>query len=390
MNAYQEKSAKLPGEVRDYLNSIKAIELNLLVCRKNNLFDEDISRHTDLVVDLFFKEIELKNLVEKIKEFFDFSGDKARKLAADIAGIRLLVVDKWFNGEVSAFLKSLGVSALDYQKINEEQIAAVKKEKSEAAAEEAEARAEKERLMKEEIVAVKSEPAEEEIGELKIDWEKEKEEVIDIFKNDLAGMLFFQPSEGDFNDTLAYLLAENGESFSDELGKALLGNNEKLTEKPFSLSGRPVQPTIANWLSYFIKEKGSAKFDNIILTDFLVKSANAKGLSDEEKNAVKKLLLLYRNLKFFPESMPNETGEGWEIIPSAAEAGLTKAKTVGTPLTADYAAKAESLDAAEKEEEENKEAEEKIAALEKIAAAYPVGSFQRKAVEAEMKKVSKK
>jgi hypothetical protein len=52
-----------------------------------------------------------------------------------------------------------------------------------------------------------------------------------------------------------------------------------------------------------------------VLSDFLGTSENAKILDDKEKELVRKVLMCYRNVKFFPESMPSDNGEGWEMIP---------------------------------------------------------------------------
>jgi hypothetical protein len=399
MNAYQEKLNKLPANVRDFLNSVAGTDLNLFICKQNGLVGDDIILNTDLVADLFFKDLELKDLVTRIKDDFDFDDVKARKLAADIAGIRLLVIDNWFNGGVSAYLKSLGVSPADYQKIVDDQKIAVRKEKEEDAIEEAERQAEKaerEAALNEEAPIKKEEPITIE-GDFKINWEVEKEEVLKTFKNGLADIISSGAVQEEFNDVLIYLLADKGESFRAELERALLANNEVITFAKFAVGGRPAAAVISAWLKNFISEVGSGLFDNLTLTKFLTSSANCKVLSDEEKNIVKKLLLVYRNIKFFPASMPNKTGEGWEIIPSETEIDLTKAKTVGVPLTADYAAKAESARmAAVKEEQNRKEAaraeeiSRKLTELQAMAAAYPAGSLQRKAVEEEIRKLSKK
>jgi hypothetical protein len=382
------KNDNIPSPAADFFGSMKAADLNIAICRKYGIKGDSIPKYLGLVAGLFHKTLALSALVTKIKETFSFDEAKAKNLALDIAGARLLVANDWIGG-VAEYIEFLGGDPVKYAKLVAEQVAAVKKEKEDW---EAELKRDKDKevlLSREKVPSV----AGQEVAYVEPDLEKEKADSLNIFSSQLAGFLSLPTSSlfDEYNDILiGFFSDEKGVAFRDQIVRAILENEEKISSAPFFLTKKPVPATIGNWLKYFIKEKGSALFDNIVLTNFLTNSDNARVLKDEEKNAVKKLLLLYRNLKFFPESMPNETGEGWEIIPSAAEAGLTKAKTVSVPLTADYAAKAESPDAAEKEEEKNKEAEEKIAALEKIAAAYPAGSFQRKAVEAEIRKLSKK
>jgi hypothetical protein len=388
MIADNKKIIQLPKEIGIYLNSMKALELNLLICKKHGLSGDDIGKHTDLITSLFFKELSLKDLIEKIKQVFNFNDIKAKELAVDIAGIRLLVIDNWFNGEVSAYLKNLGVPAANYQKIVEEQKAAVEKEKEEDEKDTAEERAEKERLAKEELLPAPT-PEPEVPENYKINWDEEAKGCLENFREGLVAILSFGDDMTEYNQIVVALLVARGQQFQGELEKALLSNNETITSALFSVDGKPAAPSIANWIKYFIKEKGSGIFNNIILTDFLVKSANAKILNEEEKGAVKKLLQLYRNLKFFPESMPNQTGEGWEIIPSAAgSAELEKARTVKTPVTNDTETETQRL--IDREAARAIEVGPKLTELKAMAAAYPANSLQRKAIEDEINKINKK
>ena len=83
----------------------------------------------------------------------------------------------------------------------------------------------------------------------------------------------------------------------------------------------------------FIKKNGSGIFNNLVLIEYLVNSDNAKKLDNKEKELLKKLLLLYRNIKFFPESMPDDNGESWEIIPvSKKEENFVKDRVAFAPI----------------------------------------------------------
>jgi len=107
---------------------------------------------------------------------------------------------------------------------------------------------------------------------------------------------------------------ENGD-FRKNLENALFSNQEILTDKDFVFNGKKQMSTISNWLKDFIKRNGSGMFDNLALSQYLSGSENAKKLDSQEKKLLHKLLILYRNLKFFPESMGNAPAEEWEIIP---------------------------------------------------------------------------
>jgi hypothetical protein len=392
MDSYQQKLSKLSPRARDWYNSGASIEANLLVCQRNNIAGDEIGLNTDLVNNLFFKDLALKDLVIKIKDIFKFDDIKAKKLAADIVGIRLLVVDDdWFNGEAAAYLKSLGVPPENYQKIIDDQRVAVRKEKEEEAIDEANRQAEKEAALEETTIPVAEGAVP--LGDFKIDWQVEKEEALKTFKNGLADIISSNEVQEEFNDVLIYLLADQGESFRAELERTLLANNEVLTFTKFVIDGRPAPAVISAWLKNFISEVGSGNFDNLALTKFLTNSANAKILSDEERNIVKQLLLVYRNIKFYPESMPNTTGEGWQIIPSqtAGEEKFVQVKEkiesrMKEVATADkLAAKLPTKADKDKEQEAAKNLDE----LNKVAASYPANSLQRKAVEAEMRKINK-
>jgi hypothetical protein len=94
-----------------------------------------------------------------------------------------------------------------------------------------------------------------------------------------------------------------------------LDNQEIITSKPFILDDKNQKGTIGNWLKDFIKQNGSQLFNTIILSSYLTASLNFKILDPEEKQLINRLLKLYRNLAFFPESMAGIPTEKWEIFP---------------------------------------------------------------------------
>lgn len=184
---------------------------------------------------------------------------------------------------------------------------------------------------------------------------KEREIVVGIFREKIVEELdnIFIVIE-EINSRIFYILARDLE-FKKELENALYVNNEKLTSQKFILDNKPHSPSVANWLKDFIKKNGSGMFDNLVLTEYLINSDNAKKLDSKGREILKKLLLLYRNIKFFPESMPTDIGEGWEIIP-VNKIGEEKVKT-----------QASGMDS-----------------LVRMAEQYPAGSLERKAVEEEL------
>jgi hypothetical protein len=78
-----------------------------------------------------------------------------------------------------------------------------------------------------------------------------------------------------------------------------------------------VPPTVANWVQDYIQHNGSSlsDFDALKLSAYLGSSSNVRSLSLPEKDRIRKLIRLYRNLKFFPESMEGKEIMGWDFFP---------------------------------------------------------------------------
>lgn len=171
------------------------------------------------------------------------------------------------------------------------------------------------------------------------DVEEEKKSALEIFESKIyffldAGSADFEEILEDYNNILILLLS-NIEGFYNSLKFALFSNQEKLTNKTFELNGKKTRPTVENWLKAFIKATGSGMFSNIDLTKYMTESENVKRLDDEERRLVKKLLRLYRNLVFFPDSLRNIPIDQWEIFPMEREGGDFHRGSLGAPKTED-------------------------------------------------------
>lgn len=71
--------------------------------------------------------------------------------------------------------------------------------------------------------------------------------------------------------------------------------NQLLTINPIKIAdfNQPVRPTIKNWLSDFVKQKGAIKHEPMARGDYLFNSANAKKLSEKERQRVSAILKSY-------------------------------------------------------------------------------------------------
>ncbi|MBL7058313.1 hypothetical protein ISS03_03175, partial [Patescibacteria group bacterium] len=172
--------------------------------------------------------------------------------------------------------------------------------------------------------------------------QEEKELIIKFFKEEFVDILKGSPDrQNAINLRIFYVLSKDG-NFNKELETALYNNKQKATHKTFKLDNNSKTPSVGNWLRYFIKENSTANFNEITLLKFLLNSPNTKILDSNERELLNTILKTYRNIKFFPESMPSDTNIKWEIIPiirtaliseRKLEEGLTKIpkKKLGVP-----------------------------------------------------------
>jgi hypothetical protein len=149
--------------------------------------------------------------------------------------------------------------------------------------------------------------------------QQEKEAALDLFRDGLVDVLqMSEPEDADyiyhFNMTLISLLIDD-EKFKQEMERVLYDNKEELTSNTFVLADREMPPTIGNWIKDFLAREGSAMFDQVVMSKYITDSPNVRRLNPEEKERVRKLIRLYRNLKFFPDSMFDRIIADWEIIP---------------------------------------------------------------------------
>jgi hypothetical protein len=190
-------------------------------------------------------------------------------------------------------------------------------------------------------------------------------------------------------------------SLKDELAKKLLNSEEPITSAPFVMNGKADKPSVGNWLKEFIKKQGSDIFDNLTIIKFITDTENGKKLNRQEKERLTKMFMTYRNIKFFPESMPTDDGRGWEIIPieDIDVNDMQTKKHLEVPMTEeekeiDDLKKEEgrfgesSLERMALEEEINKK--KKVEQLIAMANKYKKGSLEYRALMEEVEKIKKR
>lgn len=160
------------------------------------------------------------------------------------------------------------------------------------------------------LVATDSETDE----EMVID-EIDKEDLLDIFTDKIISTIKTDKEKIKKINVYIFHSINEDEGLDEKLEDLLYKNQEKISSHSIILDGHPASSSISNWLKDFIKSYGSDLFNEVVLAEYLSQSLNAKSLKPEEKELLRKILRLYRNLVFFPESMEGVPLENWEIFP---------------------------------------------------------------------------
>lgn len=227
MTTFQDKLQKLPQYVQDYLVSRGATDINISIYDKYGIDGEQSSTLTDLVTQIFFKELKLSEFQEKVEQKLGLNKDEARSLVRDIAGSRLLIIDDWLEEDVPAFIQNLGGESKQYQEYIEDLKQVVEKEQEEEEKRKEEREEEKDKKIKERISAASQQ--EEEPTRKELDPDKEKKDSVDIFKNSLVYLLDMEDKDilEEYNLLLIKLIADDEEGkFKKDLEKSLLANQE--------------------------------------------------------------------------------------------------------------------------------------------------------------------
>jgi hypothetical protein len=211
-----------------------------------------------------------------------------------------------------------------------------------------------------------------------------KELILQTFSEKLIPAMQAEPVKlQDFNIALFQAFNED-EHLENEAERLLYNNQEKLSDHHIIIDGHPASPTIANWLKDFIKKYGSNLFDDVALAEYLTQSPNIKQLKSAERELVRKVLKLYRNLSFFPESMEDIPLEQWEIFP----VDRSKLQRVIKPSINQQPAMTEMI--MEAVDSVVTEKQKVIFDLQKSLAKYPQTSLEYKAISQEINRLSKK
>lgn len=149
--------------------------------------------------------------------------------------------------------------------------------------------------------------------------EEEKNIILNLFKeNLLVEIKNYQQIISAINQRI-FAWLDRDSSAQRQIEAALLQNQEKITEQTVTINNEKLPGLVTNWLRCFAIEKGADNFNSLSISEFLGLSKNAANLPEIDKKILSSLLNTYRNIKFFPESMPSDDGTDWTIIPLPEE-----------------------------------------------------------------------
>lgn len=392
INNFNEKLNKLPKEIKGILLSETGVRLEKFLEKKYEISYGN-SNLGELLCMVYFKEISLEEITEFFVENLKIKDENNLKpFLLNLVGMRILPIENYLkNEDFEYIIYRLGGNIEDYKKFINFTKEAVEKEKR------------GELVDINEVLGIEKEKdieieADNKI-EIKFNAKKEKEDSLKIFKSSIKNLLLNSDKDilEDYNLTLLELMTDDVK-FKKDLENSLYHNDEKLTVSKFKLIGKIEKPTIGNWLKDFIKRNGTNLFSDVVLTEYITKSENTKKLYKNERILLSKLLQLYRNLKFFPESQKGRREDDWEIIPSEEiKMSAIPDKKILTPPKTTAEKNIEIMKEESKDFKDNSleklaineeiEHEKKIEELRFMATKFAEGSLEKKAIEEELHKM---
>jgi len=187
------------------------------------------------------------------------------------------------------------------------------------------------------------------------------------------------------NQKIFAWLSEDLDGAKRRIENAMLKNQEIVTKEKITMNDDKLPGTIGNWLHCFTAEKGAANFDSLSISEFLSLSPNTTHLTVEEKKKLSIVLNTYRNIKFFPDSMPSDDGSGWAIIPLPVvepSPQASKPKEGGSPEVSSSKSDIESPQLSSDSDRENK-----INQLQLLLKRYGTDTIEGQAIMEEIAKL---
>lgn len=424
------KNTVLPKNINDILSSEYQRILLYRVQRLYSLLNEDLSVIKD-VVDLFYRnQLKLEDLVKYLGDNLKTKPININLLAQDIVGLWLYIAVDYFKANGQDVEKYLNVSAeaLEKYKKNAELM-------KQAIADEAAGTFNYSSYFYQDepetnpkiILPTVGELDDDEIDEDSLNDEDRVLRLKKFFEAGLGYSLELVDDNDDLlgtiNDELIFCLI-NYPALNKELDGILSASKILIGKENILVDEKPTEPICANWLKDFFHVVGSDNFDTLSIAKYIITSANAKKLDTTLQTKLRKFLILYHNIKYFPGPFSAIPVESWEILPGSIHGSssapvapnklnsenkfkvpgsyngikqdlavpkppVKKEKTVSAPIpVAPTPTPGQTIKATPTLTEIGDEVD--LAELKTMLLQYPEGSLERAAIEEEIKTLQKK
>lgn len=284
---------KLEGlrpEVEHYLLSATLAEFLKKLDEKYGVTNDYF---TDLIVEAVGGTLKLQDAPKKIQENLRRSGEESKKMALDFLGVVFLPLDPYlFGWGIKELFFSWKGNPNDYEDYVSACVESIWEEND--------------RILEEHVQNF----------DANRDTAGELNSSVTLFKKLLVSILSSENEENKarLNSSILSLLTASPLN-KKALEEALYESEEKISDKKIKLEQKFVEATASNWIKDFIAYYGTGLFDNLVLSEYITGSENTKGLDDGTRKLLIQLLLVYRNLKFFPSSMSDRPFAEQGIIP---------------------------------------------------------------------------
>jgi hypothetical protein len=212
-----------------------------------------------------------------------------------------------------------------------------------------------------------------------------EKEILELLENHFSVMLEL----ADYNlwdNFKKYLVVfadyKERDRIKNDIKNILIKSQAVITETNIISDKKEIPGTLTNWLKDYRSEVGVEPADSLKFEQYFTNAINIRRLKSEEKNRVKSILKFYERLKLssnspkgFEEKVPMEFNGKLQIW---SEGQLEDIDPEVIKVVEDLKARGFF--------KEKKEATTSLDELKKMVASYPIGSFERKAIEEEIKK----
>ncbi|MBI2484319.1 hypothetical protein HYV71_04000 [Candidatus Uhrbacteria bacterium] len=146
-----------------------------------------------------------------------------------------------------------------------------------------------------------------------LDFEKEALQIKKIFQTQLVGYLRLTESMPLIAlNALIFAIIRRKETFPVELQQVMLDNEEEIGTDP-------ITPRILEWVRDLLASSDKEGVSSLSIAKYITQNPNAKKLSEENREAVRRLFEAYYTLKNFPDSLAKVPPTDWVIIPYARD-----------------------------------------------------------------------